>query len=369
MRAPVRSALIAAMTASISVTSSGISGAAIIWSNPSVHYDNGNYPSVAQGPNNWADAHDGALYDLWYHVNGQSGYKYDHGYLPTIATDTWGNFIDIHQASSVPSAIWSKIGFDNGSGAQYMVNSATQIDFGYSPVIAVHGHNCVPGTPGSAPQSAFADIVQVHQADASGPTPLWMNFATATNIDCNNGGSTPRWGGVQWLSGQQYATGFYPSIAIDSFIPPLPGGCVIEVHQDGPGFGTVRWQSGSISFVGTSWSYTQMASGTFPSSQHASVCIYDEVEADIGVMVMELNDGTLYSVDAPIGFDQGTNSACVWNVQKFNIQQYDRGAYPRVSCQSGAVNGMGGGAKGVEVHQASSSTSAVALWSRTFTAP
>ncbi len=221
MRAPVRNALFAAMTASISATSSGISGAAITWANTSVHYDNGNYPSAAQGvgTGNWADAHDGALYDLWYHVNGQSGYLYDHGYLPTIATDTWGNYIDIHQASSIASAIWSKIGFDNGSGAKYMSNAATQIDFGYSPVIAVHGHNCVPGTSGSAPQPAFADIVQVHQADASGPTPLWMNLATATNIDCNNGGSTPRWGGVQWRSGQQYATGFYPSIAIDSFHP------------------------------------------------------------------------------------------------------------------------------------------------------
>jgi hypothetical protein len=179
----MRSALAAVITASISVTSSGISGAAITWSNPSVQYDFGNYPSAAQGvnANGWADAHQGSSNALWYHVNGQSGYDYDHGYFPTIATDTWGNYIDIHQASSTISALWSKIGYDNGSGAQYMLNGATQNDWGMSPVIAVHGHSCAEyGSPGPL-SYAWADIAQVHQAN-TGVGPLWMNVAQATNI-------------------------------------------------------------------------------------------------------------------------------------------------------------------------------------------
>ena len=87
---------------------------------------------------------------------------------------------------------------------------------------------------------------------------------------------------------------------------------------------------------------------------------------DVGVMVMELNDGSLYSVDAPIGFQESTDTGCVWHEQMFNFQTYDRGAFPRVSCQSGTLTGRSG-AQGVEVHQASSSSSTVALWSRTFT--
>jgi hypothetical protein len=382
----MRSTLFAAITVSISVTSSGSGGAAVIkWSTTSYPYDHGNYPSVAQGPafnfclgggcafvNIWADVHQGDLYDLWYHVNGQSGYLYDHGYLPTVATDTWGNYIEIHQAISIPSPLWSKIGFDNGSGAPYMLNSASQNDFGYSPVIAVHGHNCTPPTPNALGVPAFAHIIQVHQSDF-GASPLWMNFAEATNIDCNNHGyvGTPQWGGVRWFGGRQYATGFYPSVAINSFA--AYGACVLEVHQDGPGFGTVRWQSGLLNVSGSSWSFSNKASGSFSSAQHASVCIFDGYGTanfwDTGVLVMELDDGSLVSVDGKIGYDEPTGVPCVWKTE--NFQQYDRGANPRISCQSGILSGRGG-VQGVEVHQGASTSgsggaNAVPLWTRSFT--
>ena len=139
----MRSTLFAAITVSISITSSGVSGAAIKWSTTSYVYDRGNYPSAAQGHafnfclgggcnfvNIWADAHQGDANALWYHASGQNnGYNYDHGYFPTIATDTWGNFIEIHQADTVNSPFWYKTGYDNGSGAQYMLNSAMQNDW------------------------------------------------------------------------------------------------------------------------------------------------------------------------------------------------------------------------------------------------
>jgi hypothetical protein len=360
----MRSIPFAAIIVPIAISWSAIGGATITWSNSSYYYDNGNYPSAAQGVNTWADAHQGASTNLWYHVNGQQGYNYDQGYFPTIATDTWGNYIDIHQADSVNSYLWFKIGYDNGSGAQYMLNSSSLLDafgsydWGMSPVIAVHGHNCSPG------EQAFAHIVQVHQG-GTGAGPLWMNFADATNIDCNNGGSTPQWGGVQWFGAQEYSTGFAPSVAINSV--DVDAACILEVHQEGPGLGTVSWQSGTLIFTGSSWSYTETASDIFtPAAQHASVCIYDTNgggnTADTGVVVMEFNDGSLWSFDGPIGADPPSGLNCVWTPQ--NAQKYDWGAYPRVSCQSGALSGRGG-AQGVEVHQGSSTSQQ--LWYRTFT--
>ena len=365
-----------------SFTSSGISAAAVKWSTTSYPYDTGNYPSAAQGPafnlclgggcnfvNMWATAFQGNSTDLIYHASGQNnGYTYDHGYFPTIATDTWGNFIEIHQADSVNSPFWYKIGYDNGTGAQYMLNSASQNDWGMSPVIAVHGHNCNEPNPHSA---AFGDIIQVHQGGTNAG-PLWMNFGEATNIDCNNGGSTPRWGGVQWLGAQPYSTGFYPSVALNALSgsgPAMGNACILEAHQDGPGFGIVRWQSGGLSYSGSSWSYGSTASGSFGSgAQHASVCIYDGYNGgnyvDTAVMVLELDDGSLMSIDGPIGNDVYTNKSCVWT--PLNYQTYDRGAYPRISCESGTLSGRGG-VQGVEVHQGSSSTSAVPLWTRGFT--
>src|SRR5579884_3109237 len=132
-RCHMRNTLFAAITVSVSVTSAGTSAAGITWSSNSAPYDHGNYPSAAQGVNTWADAHQGTSNNLWYHVNGQGAYQYDYGYFPTVATDTWGNYIEIHQADSVASPFWFKIGWDNGSGAQYMLQPATQNDWGMSP--------------------------------------------------------------------------------------------------------------------------------------------------------------------------------------------------------------------------------------------
>ncbi|HVW27351.1 MAG TPA: hypothetical protein VHC69_18430 [Polyangiaceae bacterium] len=371
----MKRALLAAMAASVSITSAGVSDAVVKWSDPSHRYDSvGNYPSAAQGVNVWADAHQGDGDALWYHVSTQSnGYNYDHGYFPTIATDTWGNYVEIHQASSVASSFSYKFGYDDGSGAQYMLGNAAQNDWGMSPFIAVHGHPCDQ----QQREYAFGDIVQVHQGN-TGVSPLWMNVAQATNIYCNNNNlvGSAKWGGIQWLGAKQYnQTGFYPSVAVNA----LPGGrsaCYLEVHQDGPGLGTVRWSSGQITIsgglpwtAGTSWSFNETDSGTFtPAAQHASVCIYDGNGGanykDTGVIVMEFNDGSLWSFDGPIGGNTATGVQCLWTAQ--NAQPYDHGAYPRLSCQNGLLSGRSG-VQGIEVHQGTNTTSPSQLWYRTFT--
>jgi hypothetical protein len=377
----MRSASFAVAVVSISITSSAVSAAAVQWTGSPVQYDTGSLPSAAQATNVWADAHQGTVADyLWYHVNGQSPYNYDRGWFPSVATDTFGNYIDIHQASSTASEFFSKIGYDNGTGAQYMLNSSVDTtDGGMMPFIAVHGHMC-----DSAHRfPAFGDIVQVHQG-GTGPGPLWMNVGRATNIDCNNSApvfnrGTAQWGSVTWLGAEEYnASGAYPSIAINAF-PTGLAACYLEVHQAG-NTRQVVWTSGEIDISGsngmtpgTSWSFTQTATGTFvPAGQHPSVCIYDGANganfSDTGVVVMEFNDGTLWSFDGPIGTSETTGASCQWNMQ--NIQQYDRGVSPSLSCQNGLLSNRGG-VRGIEVHQAAGSTpgSPTTLWSHTFTDP
>jgi hypothetical protein len=403
----MKSTVLAAMTVSVSITSSGISGATIVFSN-SYPYDHGNYPSAAQGLNTWADAHQGSGDELWYHVSGEGGYNYDHGYFPTIATDTLGNYIEIHQADSVASPFWFKIGWDNGSGSQYMLNSAKQNDSGMSPVIAVHGHPCLKGgtteNPDPDPLLGFAHIVQVHQG-GTGTGYLWMNVGMATDIDCNGGGDafgkggacsqnnctgTTQWGGVQWFGAQPYDYGFYPSVAVNSV--DSGHACILEVHQvSGPGYSTIRYSSGVLGVdpESSSWSYTQTSAGPLTpleigsnpapifgpnAGQHPTTCIYDGHNGgnswDTGVVVMEYEGQQLWECDGPIGVDAGRSGQdCVWGAagQGIHCSKYDVGFYPRVSCESGLANGNGGGVQGVEVHQGTNSTSDTPLWVRTFT--
>jgi hypothetical protein len=370
----MRSALVALFIGSVSITSSAVSMAAITWLSDGSNYDHGNYPSAAQGVGVWADDHQGSTDNLWYQVSGEHAYSYGYGYFSTVATDTWGNYIEIHQADTVGSDLWTTIGFDNGSGANYMNGVASQFDWGMSPVIAVHGHPCDQ----QMDEAAFGDIVQVHQGQ-TGVGSLWMNVGQATNIPCNSNpylqGSV-QWGGVKWLGAVEYkATGFYPSIAINA----EPGGavaCYLEVHQQNTGLGQLAWSSGVIQISGsgfgtpgTSWSLTETDAGIFtPAAQHPSVCIYDGNSGanykDTGVVVMEFNDSSLWSFDGPIGTNVSTGNPCEWSATA--VQQYDHGYYPRVSCQNGTLSNRGG-VQGVEVHQGTNSTSDTPLWSHTFT--
>jgi len=186
-------------------------------------------------------------------------------------------------------------------------------------------------TAGEAPSVAmnvdpyYDDIaVEVHQGGQNNGAALWSHIAQTTG----EFGST-----IPWNSGDEYDTGYNPTVAMDPFWTGLGGSTsVVEVHQAGKNLSNLWYHVGTLAYDSSfnltlTWGPAyQFDYGYVPS---VSMC------GGVAVEVHEGNPGTLwYSVGTVSG------NKVNWSAST----QYDSGYNPSVSatCNPGTL---------VEVHQ------------------
>ena len=159
-------------------TLSGVDGTQVTWE-VAQQYDNGLHPAVATLLGNIVEVHQGqnGVGQLWYRTavkpaaTGAPGqdfrwygsHPYDTGVNPSVAmttSDSGDVIVEVHQGQDGVGPLWYRTGRIQGVGIIW--NASFQYDNGAAPSVAT--------------EHSFG--YDIHQASATGPTPLWWKGFT-----------------------------------------------------------------------------------------------------------------------------------------------------------------------------------------------
>jgi len=183
----------------------------------SAQYDNGMSPAIAIQGNVAVELHDGGDGLLWSRVGLISGtaIKWENsvalnevGIFPSIAMQSDGTVVQVHQATNGAGSLWYRVGQLSGRVINW--GQSAQYDNGMSPAIAIQGNV----------------TVELHDG---GDGPLWSRVGLIS-------GTSIKWENSFPLN----EVGIFPSIAIQS------DGATVQVHQATNGAGPLWYRVGSI---------------------------------------------------------------------------------------------------------------------------
>jgi hypothetical protein len=287
--------------------------------NDPVPYDTGQSPSVAQNSSGYfIEVHQSQNNPtLFYNIGritpespqitwiSNPGQQYTTGITPAVAMNDSGLFIEVHQSQNNPT-LWYDTGqIDPTSGNITWLVQNQQYDNGITPNIAINNDGL---------------FIEVHQSQ-NNPT-LWYDTG---RVDLSSGD-------VTWLvQHQQYDSGITPTVALND------SGLFIEMHQSQNNptlwydIGQVDPTSGNITWLIKDQQYGE---GIAPAVALNNAGLFVEVH-------QSQNNPTLWY---DIGNIDPATSAVTWIEQSY---QYDTGLAPKVALPSDSNVAM-------EVHQAGS---------------
>ncbi|WP_020406289.1 hypothetical protein [Hahella ganghwensis] len=253
-------------------------------------YDTGRYPSVALDNNGLVvEVHesDGLSNNMWYHVgqldqanktiNWGGSKKYDTGKFPRVAMNSAGTVVEVHESDGISSNMWYHVGRVNAGNKTIEWGSSHNYDTGQTPSVAINSHGVVVEVhqseglstdlwyhvgrvnadsktiewgesqkydSGSHPSIVLTDdywVIEVHQSQTFNT--LWKRIGRV-----NLGNNTIEWRGGSEKYGDQ---GSIPSIAYN-------GTQLVETHTDGSDLMTSAslfidrsdWMKNSLQVIG-----------------------------------------------------------------------------------------------------------------------